>query len=687
MAYEFLRSRQDLFMQPEPESMFEPVASHRGRRGWMHVRLQQTYEGIPVEGAQVAVHFDADNVPRVINCSHFVPALDLTTTAAIDESSAATAALQDIGVAAASGPVSSDLVIYPHEGNARLAWKVQMFVADPLGNFVYYIDATDGGVIDSYNNLMSALDREVYDTSNTTTLPGALQRSEGQGVTGDASVDAAYDNAGTVYNYFNTTHGRDGIDGAGATIVSTVHYDTNLNNAFWNGTQMVYGDGDGVIFDPLALSLDVVAHELVHGVTQYTSNLVYQDESGALNESLSDIFAALIDPDWEIGEDVYTPGIANDALRDLSDPTCCNQPDHYDDLVTPDASGSSLDQACNSATNQDNGCVHYNSGIPNKAAYLMSVGGTFSGISVAGMGNNDMGDVWYEAQVNWLTSSDGFAEARQATIDAATALFGGGDARVTSVENAWAAVGVGVPEVSTVPSTLAFGNVDLGSFSDISVTLSNPGDVDLIVSNITSDDAQFVLQTGTSFTVSSGGSATITVRYTPDLNNPGDDSGNLTITHNAANSPTTLAMTGSGAITLSVSGLNFGDVRLGNAQATTITLTNPSTAVVNVTNVTSSSTYFTHDAVPPFALGAGGGTANINVTFRQSRLGRFTGQLLITHNPTISITLIGGKPIAGSFVANNYKASRGVPFGAEYVSLLLAWLYGAYAIRRRGRGQ
>lgn len=689
MAFEFMRQRQDLFMQPEPADVFETDSAHSDAQGWTHVRLQQMYQGIPVEGAQIAVHFDEERTPRIVNFSHFIPALTLSTTAQVDRPTAIAKALSDLDVASASGPTTGVLVIYKHEGTAHLAWKVRMFIADPLGDFVYFVDARSGVVIDSYNNLMSALDRKVYDAETTTVLPGTLKRTEGGSATADASVNAAYDNAGIVYNYFNSNHSRDGINGSGATIISTVHYDVNLNNAFWNGTQMVYGDGDGVTFGPLALGLDVVAHELVHGITQHTSNLIYQDESGALNESLSDIFAALIDPDWLIGEDVYTPGTGGDALRNLSNPTCCNQPDHYDDVATPDASGSALDRSCHSAENQDNGCVHINSGIPNKAAYLMSAGGTFHGIAVTGIGNDLMGDIWYEAQVNWLTRSDDFADARQATIDGATNLYGAGHARVATVRDAWAAVGVGVPEASTVPSVLAFGNVELSRTLDLELTLSNPGDVDLIVTNVTSNDAQFTVrpkeggESGTSFTVVSGGSSPITVRYTPDMGAPGDDSGTLSITHNAADSPKTVAMTGSGTVIVSGTGLNFNpNLPLGTSETQPITLTNPTGVTINISSVVATSGSFNHDASPPFAIGAGA-SAVINVTFNPSTIGLHKGQLLITHNPTVVLSLTGGKPINDNSLAGFGRTTVSVPFGAEYVTLLLAGAYGVYTLRRR----
>ena len=697
MAFEFLRDRQDLFMQPEPADVFEEASTQTEVDGWTHVRLQQTYKGVPVEGAQIALHFDDGRVPRIVNCNHFVPDLNLSTTALVDRPTAIAGSLADLGVASASGPVTADLVIYDHAGVAHLAWKVRMFVADPLGDFIYFIDARTGGVVDSYNNLKSAKDRDVYDGLTTTTLPAPAAappvRTEISGATADASVNAAFDNAGLVYDFFIAApYSRDGINGAGAKIISTVHYDANLNNAFWTGSQMAYGDGDGVVFSPLALGLDVVAHELVHGITQFTSNLVYQNESGALNESMSDIFAALIDPDWQIGEDVYTPGTGGDALRDLSNPTCCNQPDHYDDLVTPNAAGSALDQACNSATNQDNGCVHYNSGIPNKAAYLFSVGGTFHGITVAPQTNAELGKIWYKAQTTYLMSSDDFADARQATIDAATFYYGGADARVTSVKDAWAAVGVGVPEVSTVPSVLAFGNVEIGAGNtkDADLTLSNPGGVDLIVTNVVSSvPLVFALQTGTSFTVAAGGSATITVRYDPTEAIHGDESANLTITHNAANSPTMVSMTGAGTVQFDAKAVSAGEPAPGGSRTFQLTLTCPAGAgPITIQNVVSTSPFFSSDWTSASNPVPDGGSLVINITYTHSSPGRHTGQLLITHNPTIVVNLAGGAPKTKSVLGfhDGYTTTKtvlGVPFGAEYMTLLLAGIYGVYALRRR----
>ena len=196
---------------------------------------------------------------------------------------------------------------------------------------------------------------------------------------------------------------------------------------------MVYGDGDGTTFISLSGGLDVVAHELTHAVTSSSSNLVYQNESGALNEAISDIFGTLVEfyknnnPDYLIGEDIYTPGTANDALRSMSDPTKYGDPDHYSKRYT----GTS-----------DNGGVHTNSGIINKAAYLLAAGGTHYGVTVTGIGNDKVGAIYYRANTVYLTSSSTFSQARAALVQAAADLYGATSAEVNSVKKSYDAVGV-----------------------------------------------------------------------------------------------------------------------------------------------------------------------------------------------------------------------------------------------------
>ncbi|MFY0578316.1 M4 family metallopeptidase [Cystobacter fuscus] len=245
---------------------------------------------------------------------------------------------------------------------------------------------------------------------------------------------------GGTYDCYKNNFGRDSYNNAGATLTSTVHYSTNYVNAYWNGTQMVYGDGDGVNSTMLGLSADVTTHELTHAVTSSESNLTYSGESGGLNEAMSDIFGAYCESyasgTWAttnavfmVGDDIWTPATPGDALRYMYDPA---------------KDGTSLDYWTSSAGSVD---VHYSSGIANPAFTLLSKGGTHprgkSTVNVTGIGVQKAGAIFYKANVDLMTPSTTFAQAKTYTEQAATAL-GYSTADVASVTAAWNAVGVGV---------------------------------------------------------------------------------------------------------------------------------------------------------------------------------------------------------------------------------------------------
>jgi vibriolysin len=242
-------------------------------------------------------------------------------------------------------------------------------------------------------------------------------------------------------------HARNSYDNAGATIKSSAHYSTAYNNAFWNGTQMVYGDGDGTQFIALSRALDVDAHELTHAVTERTANLTYSNESGALNEATSDILGNSCEAytlnggtpnanTWKVGEDIYTPGTAGDALRYMNNPTADGySKDYYPERITGTA---------------DNGGVHGNSGIANLAYYLITMGGTHprgkTTVSVTPLSTtsstslNMAQKIWYRALTVYFTSSTNFQGARTATVQAATDLYGA--AAAATVTAAWDCVAV-----------------------------------------------------------------------------------------------------------------------------------------------------------------------------------------------------------------------------------------------------
>ena len=265
------------------------------------------------------------------------------------------------------------------------------------------VDAHTGNVAQHFTLLDQALNRQVYDKANLVdaSLPGSnLVRSEGQAATGIGDVDKAYDYAGDTYNFYSTYHGRDSIDDSGLTQVITVrHCPDALNcpyeNAFWNGEQMVFGNG--LVAD------DVYAHEYTHGVTSYTSNLFYYRQSGAINEAFSDLWGEFVDLGngvgddgdavrWKLGEDCSIG-----VIRDMKTPGNYSQPDKM----------SSTYYACGSA---DNGGVHTNSGVNNKAVYLIVDGGSFNGQTITGIGIDKTARIYYRVQDQMLTSGSDHAD-------------------------------------------------------------------------------------------------------------------------------------------------------------------------------------------------------------------------------------------------------------------------------------
>jgi Zn-dependent metalloprotease len=298
----------------------------------------------------------------------------------------------------------------------------------------------------------SAPNRATYDAKNSQNPTGGLGklvRSEGQAATGDKAIDAAHDNAGLVHEFYATVLGRDSIDGAGMQMKSVVHFGRSYNNAYWDGEKMTYGDGDGSLFIPLSLGVDVVGHEMTHGVTEHTAGLEYRNQPGALNESWSDVFGELIEQwaenrsgfgttdaakaaDWLIGEDVFTPGTAGDALRSMKNPGTAYKGDPQPANMKDYKKMSS-----------DNGGVHVNSGIPNKAAYEVGIR----------IGSEKLAKVWYTALTDYLKPNSSFLDAANATLAAATKLYGQG-AESQAVLDAWTAVGITATGGAT-PATAA----------------------------------------------------------------------------------------------------------------------------------------------------------------------------------------------------------------------------------------
>ncbi|WP_374687104.1 M4 family metallopeptidase, partial [Promineifilum sp.] len=294
---------------------------------------------------------------------------------------------------------------------------------------------------------VGGLERIVFTADNGGDLPGRQVRAEGEPATGDAATDEAYDGAGATYNLFKDIYNRNSIDGNGARLDSTVHYRTGYDNAFWNGKQMVYGDGDEDLpveqrlFNRFTIAIDIIGHELTHAVTQFTANLLYQGQSGALNESMSDVFGSLVkqralgqaaaDADWIIGEGLFTSNVNGVGIRNMKQPGTA-----YDDPVLgkDPQPGHMRDYV---QTQADNGGVHINSGIPNRAFYVTA-------FNIGGSAWEKAGRIWYVTLSTKLTKTPTFATAAAKTYEAAAELYGQGSLEHQAVRAGWAEVGIDV---------------------------------------------------------------------------------------------------------------------------------------------------------------------------------------------------------------------------------------------------
>jgi Zn-dependent metalloprotease len=497
-------------------------------RGDLHLRLWQTVAAVPVWGGDLIVQVDAGGAvvgavpPRVpdtglVEGELAAPGMDndfsVGLVPAVDAGTAIGRAEESYGCSTClTAPSQADLWVLRHGGSNHLAWRVRMAREDGTAQTalpVRFVDAHDGAVLWGYDNLqtLDGTGQSLYSglvtvqTSSVTTggntsffLEDLGRRSgtfdfhekTGEGsvrpmpdadnewiaARQHAAIDAHFGSA-RVLDYFQNTHGRNGIDGAGGPgfydasadpqiqlISSRVHYGVGYNNAFWNGSNMTYGDGDGVELLPL-VTLDITGHEMTHGVTERSANLGFSGQGGAVNESWSDVFGAMVERSvkgegettWKVGEECFTPEVPGDAVRSLEDPhsvanagfTLDDDPDHYRERYTGLA---------------DNGGVHINSGIPNKAFYLLAKGGTHHrGGSMTGIGADEAARIWYRALTAKMTSSTNFATARLATLSAATDLFGAGSPQASAVSQAWCLVGVG--------SCLDYGHVVNGSFEGV----------------------------------------------------------------------------------------------------------------------------------------------------------------------------------------------------------------------------
>ncbi|WP_395694869.1 M4 family metallopeptidase [Nocardioides sp.] len=454
--------------------------------GATHVRMQRTYDGLPVLGGDLVVHQGASGAYRGVSQT-LDRAVRVSTTPAVTRAAAARVPARQAR--------SARLVVDATSGTPRLAWEVLTggFQHDGTpSRLATYVDARTGAVIRreqqietvdgsgqtlysgtvplsvtksgaTYQLKNDGVRGNTYTTDmnnksdsyacqllgincSTGTLITSSTTTFGNGTTSNrasAGADAQYGSNET-WDFYKQTFNRDGIFGNGAGSYNRVHYGSKYVNAFWDGTKMTYGDGDGTNYGPL-VSLDVAGHEMSHGVTENTAGLTYSGESGGLNEATSDIFGTMVeffaanpnDPgDYLIGEEF-------DLKKHVG----------FRRMDNPASDGSSLNCWTSSAGNVD---VHYSSGIGNHFFYLLSEGSgaktlngvsynspTCNGSTVTGIGRDAAARIWYRALTVYMTSSTNYAGARTATLNAAKDLYGQGSTQYNAVAAAWSAVGVG----------------------------------------------------------------------------------------------------------------------------------------------------------------------------------------------------------------------------------------------------
>jgi vibriolysin len=441
----------------------EPGRVTIDRFGGAHTRFQQTLDGVPILGAEAIVHL-ADDGSFAGYTPALLPSPRVSTVSHLSADQATDLAVLSVGGwHTVTGLPDADLVIVPDPRGAHLAWRVQIAQFEPgvePAAPLVFVDAASGEEVRSYDNLKSApltsATHDTYDANNHTSYDFSdyLLAEDG-----DLVASAAHQNMGLSLSYFAVSHGRDSFDGYGALVNSAVHYGSDYVNAFWYSDGFYFGDGDGIRSDPL-VSLDIVAHEFAHGVTDYTADLIYEGESGALSEATSDMFAAAVeatqpgatDQDiWWVGEDVW---LEAPALRYMDNPAEAGDPDYYPDRLIG---------------NVDNGYVHSNSGIANLWFYLLSEGGSHpsgkTSNEVTGIGIQMAAEIWYDALVHRMTRTTNFTAARAQTL--AVAEHHGQDI-VDSVAGAWDAVGV-FPVTVTVLTEIGLRKLRPGKVFETSI--------------------------------------------------------------------------------------------------------------------------------------------------------------------------------------------------------------------------
>jgi bacillolysin len=537
-CFQYLNELKPLLQLDNPEQNFRISHQETDAQNKTHFRLQQFHRSVPVYGSEVIVHVNELGIGEAFNGRFEKIATDISTDAKFSKEKAIEIANDKLNPKkiTITSPIALEestatLYVYPNKKSGITSYVLAYHVTtySNLHRWEYIVDASTGSILREFdttcfidgartatandlNNVSRSINtyqvgsayflidasRPMYvasksvlpddpigaiftiDMNNTFGKSASFNHNvSSNNVWTDKTAVSAHVNAGIAFQYYQTSHNRNSIDGKGGTIISAVRVvdsetGKKLDNAFWNGKGIFYGDGD-TAFKPLAGAIDVAGHEMTHGVVQNTANLEYEGESGAINESMADVFGVLMDPDndWRIGEDVVkTSAFPSGALRNMEDPhnggtSLSNngfQPKHMNEKYTG---------------TEDNGGVHINSGIPNHAFFKYATAVT----------RDKAAKVYYKALNEYLTKSSQFIDLRLAVIKAATDLYGAGSTEVTQAGLAFDAVGI-------VNGTGGTGSTSIPP-QDYPI---NPGDEYLLVTNTDATDVNSLYRSTTSGT-------------------------------------------------------------------------------------------------------------------------------------------------------------------------------------------
>ncbi len=563
-ALKFFEENRGAYKIVKPSEELTVRKTEMDNLGMSHVRFDQLYKGLKVIGGELVVHFRASGEMRTVN-GNFEAYINLEVTPSITDQAASGIAHKDLleffGEATAGQP---ELVIFPWQGTHYLCWRLILLSETPMGRWEYFVDATDGKVVFKSNRIMNSdaigtgigvlgdpryhidtdfngslyslidntrqlnnnphgHDGAMPDGNNIQTaiagisLPGTLA-TDANNIWDNAATQApavdAHMYTGLMYDWMLSVFNRNSFDDFGSSMYASVNYSAEGDdNAYWNGSRIVIWSWS-VGWNSLAGCPDVIAHEWGHAITDYESNLVYRFESGALNESFSDMVGAAFEfmhdtldaPDWLMGENGT---IAGTPFRDMENPHLYGQPDYFGttDVYWYDISG------CTPSDANDYCGVHVNSGVGNKWFYLLTEGGIHHGVTVAGIGLEGAMKIAYRANAFYWTSSSNYHQAALSTLSSADDLDPTHGWREQALK-AWHAVGVfpaaslidftypgGIPSTITPGQTTAFtvnvsatsggsvvsgsgkvyASVEGGSFFETSLTETAPDQYEVVL--------------------------------------------------------------------------------------------------------------------------------------------------------------------------------------------------------------